>query len=377
MISRIAAAALIALTLAGCGGGGQKEPDLSDLPPWLPRSFDFHIFYYAWYGTPAVDGSWRHWNHEVLAPDGSGTGTAYPGGDDIGSNFFPDGGPYSSNDPVTLDRHMKQIRLAGAGVVCVSWWGEGSFSDRAVPGLLEAARSNGMKVAFHIEPFEGRTAETTRRAIRYLIDSYGSHPAFYRTDRFDERPIFYIYDSYLVPPAEWATVLSQDGAATIRGTKYDSIVIGLWVNEDDGDAIEAAGFDGFYTYFAIDGFTYGSTPDNWAQMTQWAWEHDMIFVPCIGPGYDDTRIRPWNAGNRRDRERGEYLQRMFNRAFAASTPFLGITSFNEWHEGTQIEPAISKSTDGFTYQDYSPLPLDYYLHKTRSLLMRYRYTFDR
>jgi glycoprotein endo-alpha-1,2-mannosidase len=371
------AAALIALAAAGCGSGGREETDLSSLPRWLPRSFDFHIFYYAWYGTPAVDGGWHHWNHQVLAPDGGGSGSSYPGADDIGSCYFPDGGPYSSNDPATLERHMKQIRLAGAGVVCVSWWGEDSFSDRAIPGLLEAAFRHGMKVSFHIEPFEGRTAAATRRAIEYLIDAYGAHPAFYRTDRFGERPMFYLYDSYLTPAAEWATVFSPGNAATIRGTTYDSIVIGLWVNEGDGETIVEAGFDGFYTYFAIDGFTYGSTSDNWAEMAAWAWEHELIFVPCIGPGYDDTRIRPWNAHNRRDRERGNYMARMFRKAYGASTPFLGITSFNEWHEGTQIEPAVQKSIDGYTYLDYSPLPLDFYLHKTRSMLMEYRYTFSR
>ena len=25
-----------------------------------------HIFYYGWYGTPAVDGEWVHWNHRYL-----------------------------------------------------------------------------------------------------------------------------------------------------------------------------------------------------------------------------------------------------------------------------------------------------------------------
>jgi len=94
MTSKILAAMLITLTAAGCGGGGREEPDMSSLQQWLPRSPDFHIFYYAWYGTPAVDGGWHHWNHRILTPDGGSDGS-YPGEDDIGSNFFPDGGPYS------------------------------------------------------------------------------------------------------------------------------------------------------------------------------------------------------------------------------------------------------------------------------------------
>ena len=47
-----------------------------------------------------------------------------------------------------------------------------------------------------------------------------------------------------------------------------------------------------------------------------------------------------------------------------SPELVGITSFNEWHEGTQIEPAVPKHNQGFTYLDYQPLSADYYLKRT-------------
>jgi glycoprotein endo-alpha-1,2-mannosidase len=369
---------VILLVVAGCGGGDEKklgEP-ISGLPEYLPRSMDFHIFYYAWYGTPEFDGEYRHWNHAVLNPDGSESGVSYPGGDDIGSNFYPRSGCYSSNDPETIARHCFEIRLAGAGVICVSWWGKGSFSDKAVPGILDAALRHGLKVDFHIEPFEGRTAATTREAIAYIIDSYGGHPAFYRTDRFGIKPMFFIYDSYLIDAEDWKTVLSPGGKNSIRGTRYDSNVIGLLVDEKHLDFILDGGFDGCYTYFAIDGFTWGSTTRNWADISEWSLDNGKIFIPCIGPGYDDTRIRPWNAVNTRDRDRGEYYYAMFVETHKIQPPFIGITSFNEWHEGTQIESATPKSIEGFTYLDYRPMPHDFYLHKTRSLFSNYKYTFS-
>ncbi|MCK5801618.1 MAG: alpha-mannosidase, partial [Lentisphaeria bacterium] len=93
--------------------------------------------------------------------------------------------------------------------------------------------------------------------------------------------------------------------------------------------------------------------------------HDLIFIPCVGPGYIDTRIRPWNSATTRSRDDGSYYDRMFKAAMDVEPPLIAITSFNEWHEGTQIEPAVPKTIEGYTYEDYAPLEPGYYLYRTR------------
>ena len=55
---------------------------------------------------------------------------------------------------------------------------------------------------------------------------------------------------------------------------------------------------------------------------------------------------------------------MLDKSSPLSPELVGITSFNEWHEGTQIEPAVPKQIPGFTYLDYQPLSADYYLKRT-------------
>jgi len=98
----------------------------------------------------------------------------------------------------------------------------------------------------------------------------------------------------------------------------------------------------------------------------------LLFIPCVGPGYDDTRIRPGNASYRRDREDGAYYERMFQTAIEADPPIIAITSFNEWHEGTQIEPSIPFEGSSFVFDDFRPLESDAYLRQTRALVDRYK-----
>jgi glycoprotein endo-alpha-1,2-mannosidase len=209
-----------------------------------------------------------------------------------------------------------------------------------------------------------------RKNLQYIVNQYGNHSAFYRWPA-SNLPLYYIYDSYKVPDAAWTSLLSATGSGTIRGTSLDGVFIGLAVERTHVDQLIRCGFDGFYTYFASVGFTYGSTTRNWAALARLAAQRRVLFVPSVGPGYDDTRIRPWNSVNTRDRQRGQYYERSFAEAVKVRPPIVSITSFNEWGEGTQIEEAIPKKIDSYTYVDYQPEGADFYLRLTRKWVFRY------
>lgn len=338
----------------------------------LMLSYSAHIFYYNWYGNPEFDQFYRHWNHNILPhwSDSTWNNTqGYDGYNTIGSNFYPKLGTYSSNNPDIIRKHMEMISKAGIGTISVSWWGQNSYEDNSIKIILDMADLYCIKVNFHIEPFPNRNALSTIEAITYIIDQYGKHNAFYT---YKDKPLFYVYDSYLISKEDWASVLTIHQKNTIRNTKYNSIFIGLWVNEQDSIFFKESGFDGFYTYFASDGFTYGSTINNWEYLSNWANVNNKIFIPCVGPGYNDERIRPWNTHNYKDRENGKYFDEAFKTALAAKPRIVGITSFNEWHEGTQIEPAIPKVSKNFIFEDYEEKDSNYYLNRTYFWLNRFK-----
>ncbi|REC62611.1 hypothetical protein DRF65_09185 [Chryseobacterium pennae] len=50
---------------------------------------------------------------------------------------------------------------------------------------------------------------------------------------------------------------------------------------------------------------------------------------------------------------------MFDAATKLNPELIGITLFNEWYEGTRIEPAASKKNKNFIYEDYGKDPWFY------------------
>jgi glycoprotein endo-alpha-1,2-mannosidase len=54
-------------------------------------SNNVHIFYYNWYGSKKIDGSYRHWSHDIIPHWSDSTWNnlkGFPGGDNIGAIFF-------------------------------------------------------------------------------------------------------------------------------------------------------------------------------------------------------------------------------------------------------------------------------------------------
>lgn len=250
------------------------------------------------------------------------------------------------------------VQAAGIDVLAMSWWGpswregatdtQGVSTDARLAEAADACAAAGVRWALHMEPYPGRTAASFREDLEYLASPAGSrllaHPALARVAG---RPLAFVYDSYHISASDWAAVLAR-GGASVRGTPLDVFAVGLFLERGHGAELAAGGFDAAYPYFASERMGYGAAVRNWDAMVGELRSRGMGFFPCVAPGYDDARIRPWNAAHAIDRrggdvyrERWEGALRVFGRAGGGGGNVLGvaITSYNEWGEGTQIEPA--------------------------------------
>ena len=253
------------------------------------------IFYYPWFGTPARDGGYLHWQQNGRQPP-----------HDIASNFLPARGFYSSGDPAIVRAQLNEIATAGVDVVVTSWWGRGSIEDVRLPLVVAAARRAGLQVAAHVEPYPGRTPASLVDDARYL-------------SRLGIREV-YVYRTVDFRAEAWRA--ATDAVEGIRVYAHTGLV---------GFAA-AAGFDGVYTY---DVLLYGGS--FFARYCSQARKAGLQCLPSVGPGYaasratGDTRTKP--------RRRGRTYDAMWRAALVAGADGVTITSYNEWSEGTQIEPA--------------------------------------
>jgi hypothetical protein len=268
-------------------------------------------FYYPWYGTQAADGAYLHWGQDGHAPP-----------NDIASSYYPVGGLYSSGDPRVIAREMNEIRAAGIDQIAVSWWGRGSTEDRRLPAVAAAARRDGIAVAAHIEPYGDRSVASVAADVAYL--------------RGLGIATFYVYRAFDLPVTDWQAAmpaLHAGGSVLLAQTG----LVGL---------AASAGFDGVYTY---DILTFGG--DKLARICTEAHRRHLLCAPSVGPGYlarrgdGDPRVKP--------RRGGATYDHMWHAAIAAHADQVTITSFNEWHEGTQIEPAAPPGRHGrYRYLSY-------------------------
>jgi hypothetical protein len=320
-------------------------------------SYKVAAFYYPWYGNPTTDGHWIHWTQNSHIPPG-----------DIASDYFPALGAYSSNDPKVVAQHMKWLREAGIGVIISSWWGQDSKEDRVVPLLLQTAEPYGIKVAFHIEPYKGRTPESLVSDIQYLYERYGSSPSFFRstaTSRYSpsDQPkgMFFVWSiqnqgndfSY------WQKAMDK-----IHALPESGLVI---ANSLESSWIEGSHFDGLYNYATLHLQQAGFS---WAKSLP----PDSLYVPSVIPGfsakrvgYADTTYVPRDNGNTYETQWGQAL------GTGVEPALVTITSFNEWHEGSMLEPPQFGVSDGngYVYTDFGALPPEGYLTLTHNWIDKY------
>jgi hypothetical protein len=238
-----------------------------------------------------------------------------------GSHYHPTAGSYDSMDPATVKRQIDQMRYGGIQAGIASWWGPGTSTDRALPVDLRAADGTPFKWALFYEQegpnFPNQPPDQLRASLQYVVDRYTNDPNFLRVNG---KPVVFVWPD----PNDRCEMVSRWSQAN---------TLGLYVVQKRFPNSTAClgGADSWYDY-SPDRPTIEVKPYSFS----------------VGPGfwrYDESSPRLVRDPARFDANVA---------AMAASTAqWKLVTTFNEYGEGTAIEPSVEwASPSGYgTYLD--------------------------
>jgi hypothetical protein len=255
---------------------------------------------------------------------------------------------------------------------------------------MDVMRDHDIKVTFHLEPYRDDRARSYADDVLYLLREYGDKrgwDAFLLLDEGEGRvaPVFKSFRTILpsqvqdclgrifqvpdyTPDEEWR----RQTDAVREGTRRDFSRVWLLADSLDVGRTTTGGFDGLAVY---DNFV---TPPQWTRIAQDATDVGLVYSFNVNPGFDrypdrqpppPPEVDPCYGGPLGFEPGGTHpdwadtaarraaqalalarveesfeatttLQTLASSPNAARRFFLTyVNSFNEWHEGSQFEPA--------------------------------------
>jgi len=244
-------------------------------------------------------------------------------------------GAYDSTDPDIVRQHIRMAKAAGIDAFISSWWGINTFEDRAFNVLLTQSATANFHVTIYLEtaPYwyldENTAYSELLRDLRYIYDNYATHPAFYKANLGTKpEPLVFIYVAGAWSVEFWQKLIEQ--------LQTEGKVIRFQGDTMDSTYLKV--FDGIHTYFPLfspDLGEYYTTGFITSRLLQQQTGQVKMFAATVAPGFDATKISP--GSDTIPHGDGATFDNVWELATSVGADAILVTSFNEWHEGTEVE----------------------------------------
>jgi len=249
-------------------------------------------YYYVWYGDGLGSSHWNNSGNIVVDT--------------------PTIGFYGSQSYDVINRQLDEMKYAGIDFVIVSWWGINSYTDNSNKILFEALKQNSsIQALVMVEPFNQSSGEYNFPAIyNYIYSSYVSvYPEQYMT--LYGKPLVCFYND---------ANLTRDGTIGLD-SRFESRIVGHQNYTN-------------WVYWSFD----NNDSQPWTAGTQPLCIDGEINV-C--PRYDDYYQRVPYCRFDVSYSEGLYdkqWSKVISLARQGKVNIVTISTWNEYHERTQIEP---------------------------------------
>lgn len=329
----------------------QPKPqiDMSEIPRLVMA------FYHNWYGnTTGETGEWLHWNSPLVNTtstwswDSSDIIKTYdpeefvsPDRRDVASIHYPVLGAYDNRDPELMRQHIKWALEAGINVFIIDWWGDHfgtQYTDISMEMMMDLNEEEnlGMKFCILVDGRGGTNLEWTVRRLEYAITKYGGRSSYLKLQGF---PVFFFYATKNIHTLEdWKSIVDR-----VRLDGYHALFFCDSFSEEYAEV-----FDGFQNYSPF----FRNLVNNYNIynfIADLARQYNLTCGLAAIPGFDNTMV--FQPGETLARDAGSIYNATWEAIFSSGCNWALVCSWNEWHEGTEIEPSL----------EYG----DYYLELTR------------
>ncbi|ARN55664.1 endo-1,3-alpha-glucanase family glycosylhydrolase [Sedimentisphaera salicampi] len=330
-------------------------------------------YYYAWHGDNNFHG-------------GADTVLRYH----LSPKQTPVLGWYNQQNNEVISQHYKWAEYAGIDFFVVSFWGKGSDSILREKMFNNSNRGN-TELAVFLEP--SISSENISSQMDYLCQNYFNKEGYLH---IDGKPAVFIYITRSKSTKQLARYIKNiRSRAAANG--YEVYLAGdeVWAAPNrDYEKKRISMLDAVTNYDVYGNlgrrkYVQPSHLNHWqANNKKWKQLAENLgkdFIPAVSPGFNDTAVRKGHTPSSRklQGEKGEFgslFSALLERALKLEgSDMIMITSWNEWHEDTQIEPVSpaeptkkddgeGRYTKGLAYSGYGKLYLDILKEKTSPVL---------
>lgn len=330
--------AAILMSLLG-GAAAAPVPKQPQAVPQAKRLLMAH--YMPWFAAKPFSPQWGwHWTMNHYDPNSLANGQP-----EIASHYSPLIGPYDSDDPDVLRCQVMLMKLAGIDGVIVDWYGNDEFADygvnnRNTEALLPVIRRAGMHFAICYEDqtvpkeigggvFSKEDAVAHgQKLMEWMQTHFFSSPAYVK---MNGRPVLLSFGNPYYDDSQWNRIFSVLPQKPLYFTESS-------LREPTA---AAGGFDWPQPH---GGTQDGGTQDAMQQQAAFyqRFQSSPLFIAAAFPRFDDiyqqAGVGP--SYGRIEGRAGQTYTDTLTKALRSYAPIVQLVTWNDWGEGTQIEPSV-------------------------------------